>query len=121
MDLDETGSRTVTGSGIVCRSTAGGTVVSLWGEVDAALREAASEAMAVLAAHIAGVPVIIEAKDVTFIDSSGVAFILQVYVLGQETGTPVSLRDPSPAVVEVLDMVGIGGRIPVIRAVGEGS
>ncbi|WP_242496436.1 STAS domain-containing protein [Xylanimonas protaetiae] len=64
---------------------------------------------------------VIEAKDVTFIDSSGVAFILQVYVLGQETGTPVSLRDPSDAVTEVLDMVGIGGRIPVVHESGDES
>ncbi|WP_425955452.1 STAS domain-containing protein [Xylanimonas sp. McL0601] len=118
MDLDETDQRTGTGSGISCRSTAEGTVVTLWGEVDAALREAASEAMAVLATHSPGVPVVIAAKDVTFIDSSGVAFILQVYVLGQETGTQVSLRDPSDAVTEVLDMVGIGGRIPVVRGAG---
>ncbi|QAY64049.1 anti-sigma factor antagonist [Xylanimonas allomyrinae] len=120
MDLEEIGQRAGTVSGIACRSTAEGTIVTLWGEVDAALREAASEAMAVLAAHVSGVPVIIEARDVSFIDSSGVAFILQVYVLGQETGTPVSLREPSDAVVEVLDMVGIGGRIPVIRS-GDGT
>jgi anti-anti-sigma factor len=119
MDLDETDQRTGTGSGISCRSTPDGTVVTLWGEVDAALREAASEAMALLAVHSSGIPVVIDATDVTFIDSSGVAFILQVYVLGQETGTPVSLRDPSEAVTEVLDMVGIGGRIPVVHASGD--
>ncbi|ACZ29126.1 anti-sigma-factor antagonist [Xylanimonas cellulosilytica DSM 15894] len=121
MDLDQTEQRTATGSGISCRTTADGTVVTLWGEVDAALREAAGEVMALLAVHATGIPVVIEAKDVTFIDSSGIAFILQVYVLGQETGTPVSLRDPSEAVVEVLDMVGIGGRIPVVHESGEAS
>ncbi len=118
MDLEDTEQRTRTGSGITCRATADGTVVTLWGEVDAALREAASEAMALLATHGTSTPVIIDARDVTFIDSSGVAFILQVYVLGQETGTTVSLREPAEAVTEVLDMVGIGGRIPVIDAAG---
>jgi len=118
MDLDDTDQRARTASGITCRATAEGTVVTLWDEVDAALREPASEAMALLATRGIGTPVIIDANDVTFIDSSGVAFILQVYVLGQETGTPVSLRDPSEAVTEVLDMVGIGGRIPVVRAAG---
>ncbi|MCL1870081.1 MAG: STAS domain-containing protein [Promicromonosporaceae bacterium] len=113
MELDETDQRAATGSGIACRSTAEGTVVTLWGEVDAALRESASEVMATLAVHPPGIPVVVDSKDVTFIDSSGVAFLLQVYVLGQETGTPVRLREPSAAVSEVLDMVGIGGRIPV--------
>ncbi|MFP3714319.1 STAS domain-containing protein [Puerhibacterium sp. TATVAM-FAB25] len=121
MDLDENDQRTETGSGITCTSTPGGTLVTLWGEVDASLRESASEAMATLAAHGSGRPVVVDARDVTFIDSSGVAFILQVYVLGQETGTPVSLRDPSEAVVEVLDMVGIGGRIPVTRTAESAS
>ena len=121
MDLEQTEQRTATGSGISCRTTADGTLVTLWGEVDAALREAASEVMAMLAGHATGVPVVIDAKDVTFIDSSGVAFVLQVYVLGQETGTPVSLRDPSEAVTEVLDMVGIGSRIPVVHESGAES
>jgi anti-anti-sigma factor len=119
MNLEQTDQRTAAGSGISCRSTPEGTVVTLWGEVDAALREAASEVMAMVAVHTAGVPIVIEAGDVTFIDSSGVAFILQVYVLAQETGTPMSLRDPSDPVVEVLDMVGIGDRIPVERLDGE--
>ena len=121
MDLDETDQRQRTGSGITCRATTEGTVVTLWGEVDAALREPASEAMALLATHGTGTPVLIDAQDVSFIDSSGVAFILQVYVLGQETGTPVTLRDPSEAVTEVLEMVGIGGRIPVVRGAGSPS
>ncbi|PZR52902.1 anti-sigma factor antagonist [Xylanimonas oleitrophica] len=119
MDLDDTDQRNGTGSGITCHSTPDGTVVTLWGEVDAALRESASETMASLAAHNAGNPVVVDAKDVTFIDSSGVAFILQVYVLGQETGAPVTLRDPSEAVTEVLEMVGIGGRLPVVRTAAD--
>ena len=121
MDLDEAGPRARAASGITCRATAEGAVITLWGEVDAALREAASEAMAQLATHGTGTPMVIDASEVTFIDSSGVAFILQVYVLGQETGTSVSLREPSEAVVEVLDMVGIGSRIPVVRAAGSPS
>lgn len=104
------------GSGIVCRHTFEGTVLTLWGDIDAALREAASEAMSYLATLPAATPVIVDARDVTFIDSSGVAFILQVFVLGQETGSPVLLREPSSAVMEVLDMVGISERLPVVRA-----
>ncbi|WP_125775571.1 STAS domain-containing protein [Antribacter gilvus] len=102
------------GSGIACRHTFEGSVITLWGDVDALLREPASEAMASLAARPAPAPVIVDARDVTFIDSSGVAFILQVFVLGEETGSPVLLREPSAAVMEVLEMVGISERLPVV-------
>ena len=86
------------GSGIACRNTYEGTVLTLWGDIDALLRENASAAMATLAARPDPDPVIVDARDVTFIDSSGVAFILQVFVLGEETGSPVLLREPSAVV-----------------------
>ncbi|WP_460757359.1 STAS domain-containing protein [Myceligenerans cantabricum] len=89
-----------------------GSILTLWGEVDAQLREAASQAMASLASRPDPAPVIVDARDVTFIDSSGVAFIVQVFVLGEETGSTVTLREPSPEVVRVLDMVGISERLP---------
>lgn len=116
----DTDTRTGSGSGITCRHAQDGTYLTLWGEVDAALRESASDAMASLAARPGPLPVVLDARDVTFIDSSGVAFILQVYMLGQETGAPVSLLEPSEAVTEVLEMVGMGGRIPVVWAEAAG-
>jgi anti-anti-sigma factor len=107
-------------SGISARTSDDATVLVLWGEVDAALREAASDAMAALAARGSTRPIVLDTRDVTFIDSSGIAFILQVYMLGQETATPVLLRAPSAAVSEVLEMVGMGGRIPVESAESPG-
>jgi anti-anti-sigma factor len=103
------------GSGISCQHHEKGTYLTLWGEVDAALREAASDAMSTVVARPPGIPIVLDVRDVTFLDSSGVAFILQIYMLGQETGSPVQLLEPSDAVTEVLDMVGMGGRIPIIR------
>jgi anti-anti-sigma factor len=113
MDRD---TRTEPGSGITCHHGEEGTYLTLWGEIDAALRGPASEAMASLAARPAPRPIAVDTRDVTFIDSSGIAFVLQVYMLGQETGAPVSLVAPSEAVSEVLEMVGMGGRIPVVEA-----
>ncbi|MCB7135977.1 STAS domain-containing protein [Cellulosimicrobium marinum] len=101
------------GSGITDEPRDGGVVVTMWGEVDAALRDRASEAMSSVLAT-AG-PVVIDVSEVTFIDSSGIAFIIQLYLLGQEDGRSVVLRDPSPSIVELLDMIGMGGRIPVER------
>ncbi|WP_255372091.1 STAS domain-containing protein [Cellulosimicrobium sp. CUA-896] len=52
---------------------------------------------------------------VSFIDSSGIAFIIQLYMLGDEERREVVLRDPSDSIVELLDMIGMGERIPVVR------
>jgi anti-anti-sigma factor len=119
MDIDHR-TESEPGSGISCLHTADGTLLTLWGEVDAALRDSAGDAMASLAARSATGPIVVDARDVTFIDSSGVAFILQVWMLGQETGTRVVLREPSEPVTEVLEMVGMGGRIPVEDAEATG-
>ncbi|ANC32107.1 STAS domain-containing protein [Isoptericola dokdonensis] len=101
------------GSGISCQHQEDATYITLWGEVDAALREAASDAMSAVVSRPAQTPLAVDARDVTFLDSSGVAFILQLYMLGQETGAPVHLLEPSEAVTEVLEMIGMGGRIPI--------
>jgi anti-anti-sigma factor len=110
----DTPSATDGASGIRYGSHDDGVVVTMWGEVDAALRDLASEAMT----YVLGTrgPVVIDVADVTFIDSSGIAFILQLYMLGEEDGREVALRDPSTSIVELLDMIGMGGRIPVVRS-----
>lgn len=109
----DTGSPIDRTSGIVYAPVDGDVVVTMWGEIDVALRDRASEAMSyVLDARGR---VVVDVADVTFIDSSGIAFIIQLYMLGEEDGRDVVLRDPSPSIVELLDMIGMGGRIPVER------
>ena len=105
---------TVNASGILSAPHEDGVVVTMWGEVDAALRDGASEAMSYVL-DTRG-PVTVDVADVTFIDSSGIAFIIQLYMLGEEDGRPVALRDPSSSIVELLEMIGMGGRIPVVRS-----
>jgi len=101
-------------SGITYGPHERGALVTMWGEVDAALRDRASEAMSYVLDSRG--PVTVDVADVTFIDSSGVAFIIQLYMLGEEDGREVALRDPSPSIVELLEMIGMGGRIPVVRS-----
>ena len=84
----------------------GRVVVVLTGEIDSALRGEASTAMA--AALAAGLPVLVDATDVTFLDSSGVAFLLQLRRAAAEAGQEVSLRDPGRTVADVLRLVGMG-------------
>jgi anti-sigma B factor antagonist len=90
---------------ITVEQTGGATLVVLRGEIDASLRHAASEAMvAVLAAHG---PLVIDTSAVTFIDSSGMAFLLQLHGVATDAGRSVDLRDPSGVVVELLALVGL--------------
>jgi anti-anti-sigma factor len=95
--------------GIDVATVQGRTVVRLWGEVDGALRAEASSSMAQALASTA--PIVVDTTDVTFIDSSGLAFILQLHLAATETGQPLTLLDPHREVLEKLDMLGMAGEL----------
>lgn len=80
-------------------------VVEMWGEIDVALRSEASAALA--NALDRNVPVIIDTSRVTFMDSTGIAFLVQFYTIGTEEGLSVVLRNPPTAVTDVLEMLGV--------------
>ncbi|MBE7700549.1 STAS domain-containing protein [Oerskovia sp. Sa1BUA8] len=106
-------------AGISFEATPEGSLITLWGEIDAALRDRASDAMAQVLTHPG--PVTIDVGRVTFIDSSGIAFILQVYMLGTEDGRAVVLQDPTSSLEDLLEMIGMSGTIPVVRTAAAGS
>lgn len=87
------------------------TVVVLVGEIDAARRDEASASMA--QALVAGSPVVVDTTLATFIDSSGLAFVLQLSRAAAEAGIPVTLRDPHRVLTDVLELIGLGGELPV--------
>lgn len=105
--------------GIDVVNSGGRTHVRMWGEVDGGLRDQASASMALVLATTD--PVVVDATDVRFIDSSGLAFILQLHLAAGESGQSVTLRDPNRAVLELLDMIGMGGAILVEDASAPGS
>lgn len=105
MDLIENSVTPAGGIGVT--TVQGRTVVRLWGEVDAALRAEASLSMAEALASTA--PVLVDTGDVTFIDSSGLAFILQLHLAATETGQALTLRDPQREVLSKLEMLGMAG------------
>ncbi|MBI9114294.1 STAS domain-containing protein [Sanguibacter suaedae] len=80
-------------------------VVSMWGEIDGALRTEASMALAM--ALDRDLPVVIDTSDVLFMDSMGIAFLVQFYTIGHEEGLDVHLRNPPAAVSDVLGMLGV--------------
>lgn len=101
----------VVASGITYRPSHNGSIVTLWGEIDAALRTEASEAMAYLVGQSG--PVVIDVERVSFIDSAGIAFLLQVYMIGRESGQSVTLQNPSRELEDMLVMIGMEGQIEI--------
>jgi anti-anti-sigma factor len=91
--------------GITVEETGGVMLVRLVGEVDASRRAAASECMVTVVQGT--LPLVIDTSAVTFIDSSGLAFLLQLKAVATDAGRPVLLRDPSGAVVDLLALVGL--------------
>ena len=86
------------------------TVISLVGEIDAALRDEAGACMGV--ALVSGLPVVVDSTLATFIDSSGIAFVLQLHLAASAERIPVTLLDPHRVLRDVLDMVGLSGELP---------
>ena len=95
-----------------------GSVVTLHGDIDAALRDEAGLTMAAVLAH--GGPVLVEMSRVTFIDSSGLAFVIQLHRLGvEDESQPCTLLNPPDLVLEMLEMVGLAGEIPLAFSPGD--
>ncbi len=107
MDLIDTAPARL--GGIAATSAHGRSVVRMWGEVDGALRADASASMAQALASTA--PIVVDARDVTFIDSSGLAFVLQLHLAATETGQRITLRDPRREVLDRLELLGMAGEI----------
>ena len=91
--------------GITVMEGSDATTARLWGEIDEGLRDQASSAL--VRALDCGRPVVIQTSEVTFIDSTGIAFLIQFCRLGREEGLRVVLADPPPIVRDVLTMLGL--------------
>jgi anti-sigma B factor antagonist len=86
----------------------GGTLlIVLRGDIDAGLRDAASRCMVTVLE--ADLPLVVDTSEVTFIDSSGLAFLLQLQAVADDAGRSLVLRDPSGVVVDLLALVGLDG------------
>ncbi|MEP7762510.1 STAS domain-containing protein [Sanguibacter sp. 25GB23B1] len=101
-------------NGIDCSARAGETVIALRGDIDAALREQASAAMVFLVSQ--DQPVVLDTGAVTFIDSSGLAFLVQVYKVCEESSLGLVLLDPPENLLDLLEMLGMGDRFTIERS-----
>ncbi|MBC7290225.1 MAG: STAS domain-containing protein [Actinotalea sp.] len=104
--------------GITVTETPEATVAHLWGEIDDALRQ---QAGAVLARALdRNLPIVLDTGRVEFIDSAGIAFLIQLCTIGREEGLAVTLHDPPAVVSEVIEMLGLtelfDGQTPAVNA-----
>lgn len=86
------------------------TVVRMCGEIDGALRAAASRTLVGVIQRDRRV--VVDLGDVSFVDSAGIAFLLQLVQVGREQGFPVLLRDAPQRVVDVLELIGVRDDLP---------
>lgn len=93
--------------------------VRLWGDVDASLRDQASAAMMALLQR--GGPYVVDASELTFIDSSGIAFILQLHRMATDEGSTAILRDPPGLVTDMFELIGLSGAIPLEFTTDDGA
>jgi anti-anti-sigma factor len=99
---------------IVAEVGATTTVVRLRGQIDSALREQASRAMG--RSLTAGLPVVLDASRIEFIDSTGIAFFVQCRRACVQVGLDCHITDAPARVVEVLRMLGLEDYVLGVRA-----
>jgi len=87
------------------RQADGVTVVDVGGEVDV---ETAPRMRAALAAAVdAGLPVVVDLGEVTFMDSFGFGVLAAAHQQGARSGTPVLLRSVSARIRQLLALLGL--------------
>jgi len=86
------------------------TLVALRGEIDLTLRDEASAALA--AGLIAGLPVVVDLEGVTFMDSTGIAFLVQYHLSCSEAGLACRMEHVPDAIRDLFDIAGLGTMLP---------
>lgn len=89
-------------------------LLRLAGELDLANAPQLIAALSVVRDEPAGRAVVLDLSAVSFMDSTGVRALLEADRLRRDTGRPVALLAPSPAVTRVLDLVELGAVFPTL-------
>ncbi|WP_169165455.1 STAS domain-containing protein [Cellulomonas taurus] len=92
------------------------TVIALSGDVDVLLREHAGRALG--AALTAGRPVVLDLSGVTFIDSSGIGYLVQFRRACDEVQLPCTLVGAPPSALTVLRVLGLTEHFGIAEADG---
>ncbi len=104
-----------TGFHAAVESAGGCVIVRLQGELDMATSPRLSEALST--ALGARRPVVVDLADLTFIDSTGIAVLLEARRGAKESGVSLVVRSPNRPVLKALRLTGVD-RILAIEPVG---
>jgi anti-anti-sigma factor len=99
------------GTELVITAIEGG--LELVGEIDARTAPALNDR---LTQHLASAPgVRLDVRGVTFMDSSGLRVLLGATEASRANGGDLVLLSPTPIVIRLLDISGLGGHFSVLR------
>ncbi len=85
--------------------------LALRGELDVSVVGAVEEAVGAVAS---GSRVVMDVRDLSFIDSSGIRVLMSLDLRARSEGWSVAIEQPQPAVRQVLELCQIGERIPIV-------
>jgi anti-anti-sigma factor len=91
--------------GIVAEPGLEQTKISLWGEIDSSLRAATVSVLTMTAGNRK--PIILDLSQVSFIDSTGLAFLIQLDTYATEAGIAIHLIAVSEPARVAMEMLGI--------------
>ncbi|WP_188078919.1 STAS domain-containing protein [Actinotalea subterranea] len=104
-------------SGMSLEAEADRSVVRAWGEIDLTVRRDATQLCAEVVER--GLPLVIDTRDVTFIDSTGMSILVRLARDAESNGYPVELHNPPWMLRELLTITGVDRILPI--ADGESS
>ncbi|MDQ4040798.1 MAG: STAS domain-containing protein [Actinomycetota bacterium] len=83
----------------------------LRGELDVSVVGEVEEAIGAVAS---GSRVVMDVRDLSFIDSSGIRVLMTLDLRARSEGWSLAIEQPQPAVRQVLELCRIGERIPIL-------
>lgn len=89
-------------------------LVRLWGEIDLEVRRTSSELCRAVVDR--GLPVLIDARDVSFIDSTGMSILVRIARDAESHGYPVALQNAPWMLRELLTITGVDQLLPFADA-----
>jgi anti-sigma B factor antagonist len=95
---------------LLCRHGAVVALVALRGEIDVAEAPAVERRLA--EALAAGRDLVVDLREVTFIDSSGLAVLVRAAQAAARAGRDLRLLRPRPLVMRTFDIAGLTDRLP---------
>lgn len=102
------------------REAPGSVVVSFDGEIDLESSPAVRDALLASVRRAAPGRVLVDLAAVTYIDSSGIASLVEAYQKARQTGVGFALAVVGPAVLRVLQLSRLDKIFPIHESVEEG-